>query len=137
MTEHRAGRRLVEDHRQSAGARLSIAQAIVILLALLWELTVSGESITNGHSSWFPRAARVLAFCGYIMLVATAVLFFSSLRVRNLGTVLEPQFESEAWPALGILQLGVPALLCLVAVRLGVFTPAEKAAPASQAPLPR
>ena len=79
----------------------------------------------------------MLAFCGYIMLVATAVLFFSSLRVRNLGTALEPQFESEAWPALGILQLGVPALLCRVAVRVGVFTPAEKPAPASQAPLPR
>jgi hypothetical protein len=105
----------------SVGARFSIAQGVVILLALLWELAVSGQAITNGHSTILPRASRVLAFCGYIMLVATAVVFFSSLRIQATGVAIEPQFESEGWPALGILQLAVPALLCLAALHLGLF----------------
>src|SRR5581483_10199070 len=78
----------IADLYQSAstvGARFSIAQGVVILLALLWELAVSGQAITNGHSSILPRTSRVLAFCGYIMLVATAVVFFSSLRVQATG----------------------------------------------------
>jgi hypothetical protein len=103
------------------GARLSIVQAIVILLALSWELVVSGEPVTNGDSRAFPRVSRLLPFCGYIMLVATAVLLFSSLRAHGTGTLLEPQFESEGWPALGIVQLGVPVLLCVAGLRLGLF----------------
>jgi hypothetical protein len=105
------------------GAQLSIVQAVVILLALSWELIVSGEPVTNGDSRAFPRVSRVLLFCGYIMLVATAVLLFSSLRAHGSGALLEPQFESEGWPALGIVQLGVPVLLCVAALRLGLFTP--------------
>jgi hypothetical protein len=105
------------------GSRLSVVQAVVIVLALLWELLVSSEAVMSGDSAAFPRAMRVLALCGYVMLVATAVMFFSSLREEGTGVLLEPQFESEGWPALGIVQLGVPALLFVVALRLRVLSP--------------
>jgi hypothetical protein len=118
------------------GARLSIAQGIVILVALLWELIVSGEQLTNRHTRALPRATRVLVLCGYLMLVATAVLFFSSLREHGTGAPLEPQFESEAWPSLGIVQLGVPLILCLAALRLGAFTRGRSPAPRRAAPAP-
>ncbi len=106
-------------HAIAAGeARLSVAQAVVILLALGWELAMSGEAV-NGESRLFPRPARVLLFCGYVMVVATAVLYFSSLHVQETGERVRPQFESEVWPQTGITELGVPLLLCLFAFRLG------------------
>ncbi len=101
-----------------AGARLSVAQAVVILVALVWELTGSGASVANGHGPVLPRAARVLAFCGNLTLVATATLFFSSLRVQASGAAVASPFESEFWPATGILRIGVPALLLSLAFRL-------------------
>lgn len=105
------------------GSRLSVVQAVVLVLALLWELLVSGAGVMSGDTRPFPRSMRVMALCGYVMLVVTAVLFFSSLRDQGTGALLEPQFESEGWPALGILQLGVPALLFVVALRTTVFSP--------------
>jgi preprotein translocase subunit Sec61beta len=98
------------------GGRFSLAQALVIFLALAWELTVSGVTITNGDSRVFPRQARVLLFCGYIILVAVLVLFFSSLHLQATGEKLEPLFESEYWVRLGIVQLGAPLLLAIFAL---------------------
>ena len=62
------------------GARFTLAQALIILLALLWDLATSGESVTNGHGRTFPRSARVLMYCGYVVLIATVVLFLASDR---------------------------------------------------------
>ena len=99
-----------------AGGSFSLAQAGVILLALLWEIMMSGASITNQGGRWFPRHARVLMFFGYILLVATAVLFFSTQHEVIHGTHAEPDFESEAWPPFGVLSLGIPLLIAVVVV---------------------
>jgi hypothetical protein len=53
----------------------------------------------------------VLLFLGYIMLVSTAVLYFTSWQVQATGApVAEAIFESELWPREGLLGLGVPLL---------------------------
>ena len=98
-------------------ARLSIAQALVILFALVWDVVVSGERITNRHGRLVPRHSRVLLYLGYIMLVATAVLFFSAVR-GGAGGSAHPLFESEMWPQIGLVLLGVPFVVTLCASRL-------------------
>jgi hypothetical protein len=91
--------------------RFGVAQAVIVLLALLWDTTMSGEQVTNVEGRLFPRPARVLLFLGYIMLVSAAVLYFTSWQVQATGApVAEAIFESELWPREGLLGLGVPLL---------------------------
>lgn len=100
------------------GARFSVAQALIICLAIGWELVTSGESVTNAHSRRFPRSSRVMLYCGYLTLTATAILYFSSLRNQASGRGIEALFESDIWPHLGIQQLGAPLLVVLLLLRL-------------------
>ncbi|MCA1597447.1 MAG: hypothetical protein LC769_00225 [Chloroflexi bacterium] len=76
--------------------RLSIAQGAIVLLALLWDVTMSGEEITNVEGRIFARHTRVLLFFGYVMLVATQVLYYSSLQVQATGAAAEAQFETRS-----------------------------------------
>lgn len=96
--------------------RVALFAAVVLVVALLWELAASGEGVTNLHSRWFPRDARVMLFGGYILLVSSAVLFYSSLHDAKSQTLLESQFDSEEFVRAGIFFLGVPLVitLCLI-----------------------
>ena len=96
--------------------RVALFAAVVLVVALLWELAASGEGVTNLHSKWFPRDARVMLFAGYILLVSSAVLFYSSLHDAKSQTLLESQFDSEEFVRSGIFFLGVPLVttLCLI-----------------------
>ncbi|MFZ0214859.1 MAG: hypothetical protein WAM30_02855, partial [Candidatus Dormiibacterota bacterium] len=100
-----------------AGARFSLLQGIVLLLAMLWDVLMSGESVTNGGGRQIPRHSRVLIYLGYTMMVATTVLFLSSLQVLGGGPAVS-QFESDTWPQLGIAVLGPPLLLTFFLVNL-------------------
>lgn len=102
-----------------AGGRFTLAAAAILLLSLAWDLATSGESVTNGHGRLFPRAARVLMYCGYIALVAVAVAYFSSLHVQATGNGIEALFEADRWPRLGIALLGAPLLVTGFALALG------------------
>jgi hypothetical protein len=101
----------------SAGGQFSVAQGLIVLAALLWELAFSGLTMTNKDTPRFPRHSRVLIFCGYVMLVATTVMFFSSLHVQSSGSRLEPVFESELWVQRGMVVLAVPLLLTVAILR--------------------
>jgi hypothetical protein len=98
--------------------RVALFAAVVLVVALLWELAASGEGVTNLHSKWFPRDARVMLFGGYILLVSSAVLFYSSLHDAKSQTLLESQFDSEEFVRSGIFFLGVPLVitLCLIGI---------------------
>jgi hypothetical protein len=41
--------------------RVALFAAVVLVVALVWELAASGEGVTNVHSRWFPRDARVIS----------------------------------------------------------------------------
>lgn len=99
-----------------SASRLSLAQALVLLLALMWDVAMSGEHLTNQHGRHVPRHSRVLMYFGYTILVATAVLFFSSLRGGAHSA-----FESDMWPQLGILLMGLPLLLTFFIVNVGAW----------------
>jgi hypothetical protein len=91
---------------------LAIGGTIILVAALLWELAVSGEAVTNIEGRHLPRDTRVLMFVGYILLVASAVLMFASLHSES-GKLLESSFDAESWVKQGILFLGVPLVLTL------------------------
>jgi cell division protein FtsW (lipid II flippase) len=83
-------------------------KGIVILLALSWEITTSGE-LTNYATRSFPRNSRILLFLGYVVLVAFGVLtiFPTTYRITQRMT----GFDSEQWVLRGILLIGVPFLM--------------------------
>lgn len=91
----------------------SIGAAVVLLVALLLELVASGDAITNKHGRWFPRPSRVLLYLGYILMVASAVLFFASLHNPENGSLRESLFDSEQWVQEGVIFLGPALVLAL------------------------
>lgn len=101
-------------HLEQLGATgsLAIGGAILLIVALLWDIAVSGEAITNVPGRIFPRDTRVLAYLGYILLVAASVLMFASLHDEK-GKILESTFDPEQWVQNGILFLGIPLVLTL------------------------
>ncbi len=101
-----------------SGNQFSIAQAVLVLVALVWDIVMSGEAITNRHNRHFPRHTRVFVYLGYITAVATAVLFFSSFHFQTTNHLLEPQFESEALVEDGLIFLGSALVIALFVLRL-------------------
>jgi hypothetical protein len=91
----------------------SIGAAVVLLVALLLELVASGDAITNRHGRWFPRPSRVLLYLGYVLMVASAVLYFASLHSPETGALRESLFDSEQWVQEGVIFLGPALVLAL------------------------
>jgi hypothetical protein len=118
--------------------RVALFAAVVLVLALLWELAASGEGVTNVHSRWFPRDSRVMLYAGYILLVSTAVLFYSSLHDAKSNALLESQFDAEAYVRSGIFFLGVPLVitLCLIGLHRWREARSEEAIRPAAAPSP-
>ena len=96
---------------------LAIGGTVILVAALLWDLAVSGEAITNVEGRWLPRDTRVLMFVGYILLVSAAVLMFASLHSQS-GKLLESSFDPESWVKQGILFLGIPLVITLTVAGL-------------------
>jgi hypothetical protein len=86
---------------------------VLIVVAFLWDFLTSGEEVTNVEGRAFPRAARVLLYAGYIMLVATIVLFFAPVTPNSIFNQQDLffVFSADLWPRYGLLLLGVPLLL--------------------------
>jgi hypothetical protein len=99
--------------------RFSVLQGLLILGALLWDVLMSGKSVTNVYGRRLPRHARVLLFLGYEMLVATAVLYFSSARDHSTGHAVDSLFDSDPWVLFGLVALGMPMLVCLFLLKAG------------------
>lgn len=96
----------------SMAVTLSVAQAIILIIGMSWDLLMSGEEITNVEGRAFPRHARVLLYLGYMALVGTAVLYFSTQTSAAPGhKAIEPFFDDDSWPQQGLLYLGVPLLI--------------------------
>jgi hypothetical protein len=97
-----------------------LPQALIILVALAWDIVSSGESITNRHSDAFPRLARVALFVAYVMSVALLVMVATAGRfVRPLTS--EPIvniFNSEGIVGVGLIMFGAPLIFIMAMLRL-------------------
>jgi hypothetical protein len=112
------GMSVVYQHALSA-SRVSIWAAITLLIAMGWDITLSGESFTNHGGRHAPRATRVLCFLGYVLLLAATVLFYSAQKAVTTGAGTEAFFEPEAVTMAGLFRLGLPVALLLFLLRLG------------------
>jgi hypothetical protein len=99
------------------GSSLPILLGLVLLLALLWELAFSGTMLNPGEpTSPMPHRARVVAYVGFLMLTAAAVLQLTTLHSVYTGGPTET-FESETAAAAGIVEFGVPFAITFFLVR--------------------
>jgi hypothetical protein len=105
------------DHALSA-SRVAVWAAIIVLVAMAWDIAMSGESMTNEASRLVPRASRIFLFFGYVILLACAVVFFSGQRTAGSGSALtEAFFEPEAITQGGLFRVALPLLLLLFLLR--------------------
>jgi hypothetical protein len=109
--------------------------ALVIVLALLWELAFSGPMLNPARPGDFdehgqdskaaeqaaydraaaspmPPRARILIYSGYLLLTASAVLQIGTLRSPVAGAPLQA-FDSESIVRVGVAELGVPLAITL------------------------
>lgn len=97
-----------------------IAAAAIVFVAILWDILMSGDDITNADGKLFPRRSRVSLFFAYVMLAVAIVVFWGSMQgtedymaqVRNLA-------DTDQLVELGIKILGPTTLLTLLVLRWG------------------
>jgi hypothetical protein len=97
----------------------SLLQALVVLLALGWDVLTS-KNVTLRHSAGVPRNARVSFFIAYVSLVGLFVMLSSASSLLQPGTAkaMEHVFDSETFVAAGLHLFGAPLLLFVFAVRM-------------------
>jgi hypothetical protein len=98
-------------HALSVG-EISAWAALTLLLAVIWEVIMSGETITNQGSHGIPRSSRVLGFSGYAIMVCGAVLFFSAQAGSN-GARSDQFFEPEAVTQAALFAFALPLFVLM------------------------
>jgi hypothetical protein len=93
--------------------------AILILVAVGWDITMSGETMTNLSSRTFPRSTRVVAFYGYILVLAATMVYFSGqLSLATGRAITEPFFDPESITQTALIRIGFAVLLLLFLLRV-------------------
>ncbi|HLI16470.1 MAG TPA: hypothetical protein VKV23_10535 [Acidimicrobiales bacterium] len=100
--------------RALSASRISIWAAIVLLVAVTWDVAMSGESLTNRSTAHLPRATRLLAVYGYAILLAGNVLFYSAEKVTATGRAAESLFEPEAITQDALFRFALPVLFLVL-----------------------
>lgn len=118
------GMSVLYDHALAA-SRVAVWAAIIVLVAIAWDVVMSGESMTNEGSKHIPRASRVLAFLGYVILVAATVLFYSGQKATGTGRAAEALFEPEAITRNGLFRLAFPLAVLMFLLRFGRNRPSR------------
>ncbi|MGI8759903.1 MAG: hypothetical protein ACR2LF_01070, partial [Jatrophihabitantaceae bacterium] len=104
--------------RALSASRVAVWAAIIVLVAMAWDIAMSGESMTNHASKSFPRSSRIFLFFGYVILLACAVVYFSGQHTAGSGSALkEAFFEPEAITQSGLFLVAWPLLLLLFLLR--------------------
>jgi hypothetical protein len=101
----------------TASESFSLALAAVVLIGLGLEVLMSRHKITN-NGILFPRRSRILLFFGYIVLAATSVAFWASLKIGSKQ--LLPIFSSpDSLVQFGLAGMAPCLLVSLFILRLG------------------
>jgi hypothetical protein len=98
--------------------RIALWAPIILLVAVAWDVTMSGETLTNVASRRWPRSSRVLVFFGYTVVLGATVVFYSGQRAAGNGSLLPDAFiEPEAITRDALWRLAVPAVILLFVFR--------------------
>jgi hypothetical protein len=112
------GMGVLYEHALNA-SRIAVWAAVVVLVAVAWDVVMSGESMTNHGTRRLPRAARVMAFLGYVILVSATVMFYSAQTVTGTGQAAESLFEPEAITRNGLFRIAFPLAVLMFLLRFG------------------
>ncbi|HEX4212559.1 MAG TPA: hypothetical protein VIA06_04420, partial [Candidatus Dormibacteraeota bacterium] len=96
------------------GERLSLIAALLVLAAILWDVLMSGESVTNVEGRALPRHSRVMLYTGYAMLTAGTIAFF----LAGPGTGTDFGIAHDFWERWSIYLVGLPAALLAFALAI-------------------
>lgn len=97
-----------------------VVEAAVIAVALLSEVALSGHSVTNIHSAWFPRNSRLLLFFGFVTFTLAYTLSNAALHGEAEQLEAFKLFVNPETAVLsGLLLMGPAALWALFILRIG------------------
>jgi hypothetical protein len=97
--------------RVTAAPSGAVLLALIFLAQSLWDVSRSGEQVTNGDSPAAPRSGRVQLYFGYVLVTAALFLYGSSLRIQLTGAPVPGELTGVSdVSALGALFLLCPAL---------------------------
>ncbi len=107
-----------------------IAAAIIVFVAILWDILMSGNDITNVDGRLFPRRSRVSLFFSYVMLAVAIVVFWGSMEgTEEYMEKARALSDTDQLVKLGIKILGPTTLLTLLVLRWGRWN-AQRIVPA-------
>jgi len=93
--------------------------ALLILVAVGWDLAMSGESITNRSTRAFPRSTRVVAFSGYLLVLVSAIVFFTGqLSAATGAPVAQSYFEPESVTQAALFRIALPVFILVFLQRV-------------------
>lgn len=92
-------------------ALVALAQGIVLAVAVLWDVLMSGQRITNRDGRHWPRDARVVGYLGYALVGLAVALFSVTASGPAIADFVPPQ---SYLPAAGLLLFGIPVSLYLL-----------------------
>jgi hypothetical protein len=117
--------------------REQVIEAVVIFAAILWDILISGHSITNIDGKMFSRRSRAYLFFGYILMVTATVVFWDSAVITQGGSVnqidlnvlVHVVMKPEVYVTSGIVSVGPPMLLALFLLRVTKWLPRRTNSP--------
>lgn len=98
----------ISEISKNLDSKLTIIQGLLLLIAQLWDLLMSGGQVTNFSSKNFPRFVRIFLYSGFVIFVSILVLFFSFWRTT---TTLGSLFDPDTWGKVGIITIGIGYLI--------------------------
>lgn len=110
----------------SAAVSFAPLQAVVMLLGLLWDVAMSGETVTNVRGRRVPHHSRVLLYFGYQLLAAAAIVWFYTS--SDSGAFR----DTDSWISSGIQLLGAPLLVVFFSLGFWAWWRGRRPEPAEE-----
>jgi hypothetical protein len=114
------------------GLATGAAASAIFLLAIIWDVIMSGKDTTNGDGPKHVLQARVTLYLAYTMVATTTLLFLATIRVTTNQATYNPSDVLNVVSVLnnfGLLYLGVPVVLCTFLLRTFQRRPLKESTP--------
>jgi hypothetical protein len=101
---------LLQPALSAVSSASEIVAALLFLVAILWDLLVSGDQVTNQTSDTFPREARVLLYLGYVLISSATIVYLKSVRFAGSGQIVPLGSQNDMLEGVGAIGLGLPLI---------------------------
>jgi len=101
---------LVQPALSAVSSASVIVAALLFLLAILWDLLLSGDQVTNRANAVFPRETRVLLYLGYMLVSSATLVYLKSVHFVSTGQIVPLGSQSDMLEGFGAIGLGLPLI---------------------------